>query len=86
MMVIFFPVAFVLTFFGLWEFLYFLGIESFPPIGYQDAFGFVLPPKWIVFPTILLTIGEYFIGELMIYMWEKKWKYMLFKKARPLVK
>ena len=73
------PLAFVLTYIGFWEFIYLLGVENIPPIGYRDQFGLIFPPKWIVLPTVLLTMGEYFIAEILFSHWKEKWKISSFE-------
>ncbi len=65
------------NFFGLWYLLSKIGIETFPPPGFQGTFGFVLPPYWYFLLVVFCIIMEYQIGTSL---------FAIYKNSKKIVK
>ena len=57
---------------GMWQMLAFMGVEKMHAIGYRDAFGYVMPPKWFFLTILVLVTAEYLIGSSLFTLWRSQ--------------
>jgi len=51
----------LLNYFCLWFLFSFLGVNGVQPIGFEDSFGYVLPPKWLILLAVFISLVEYVV-------------------------
>ena len=51
----------IINYFSLWFLFWFFGIDGMPQVGFEDSFGFVLPPKWLILLAVFVSLVEYVV-------------------------
>ena len=77
MRVIVFLLITIINFFCLWYLFSFIGINGVQPIGFEDSYGYVLPPKWLFLLTVFIALVEYVVLTTLFPMKKVEDRYTL---------